>query len=111
MTGALAGAVVAGAAWGWFEAGWVRLATRRVTIPGLPSELEGLRIMHLSDFHLGLPSRGADAARRAVRWAIERQPELTRDLRHQLGPRPRPSRGEPLDHLPIAAEHGDLHAA
>jgi predicted MPP superfamily phosphohydrolase len=77
VAGALAGAAVVGAAWGWFEAGWVRLATRRVAIPRLPPELEGLRIVHLSDFHLGLPSRGARAAHRAVRWTIERQPDLT----------------------------------
>ena len=31
--------------------------------PGLPAELDGLRIAHLSDFHLGAPSRGARAVR------------------------------------------------
>jgi len=77
VAGVLAGAAVAGAAWGWFEAGWVRLATRRVAIPGLPPQLEGLRIMHLSDFHLGIPSQGSQAARRAVAWVAERQPDLT----------------------------------
>jgi predicted MPP superfamily phosphohydrolase len=44
---------------------------------GLPRELEGLRIAHLSDFHLGLPSRGARAVERAVEWTEERQPDLT----------------------------------
>jgi predicted MPP superfamily phosphohydrolase len=42
----------------------------------LPSELEGVRIAHLSDFHLGLPSRGARAVERAVDWVRERKPDL-----------------------------------
>ena len=45
-------------------------------VPGLPAELEGLRIAHLSDFHLGLPSRGSAAVERAVDWVEERQPDL-----------------------------------
>jgi uncharacterized protein len=47
-----------------------------VPLPGLPPELDGLRIAHLSDFHLGVPSRGARAVERAVRWVQERQPDL-----------------------------------
>ena len=62
--------------WGWFEAGWVRLRVRDVAIPGLPPELDGLRIAHLSDFHLGMPSRGVRAVERAVDWVSERQPDL-----------------------------------
>jgi len=62
--------------WGWFEAGWVRLRVREVAIPGLPPELDGLRIAHLSDFHLGIPSRGVHAVERAVEWVAERQPDL-----------------------------------
>ncbi len=46
-------------------------------LPGLPDELEGVRIAHLSDFHLGLPSRGARAVERAVEWVAERRPDLT----------------------------------
>lgn len=73
------GAVVpaAGAvAWGHFEAGWVKLETLDCPIEGLPRELEGLRIAHLSDFHLGFPSRGTRAVERAVDWAVEREPDL-----------------------------------
>jgi len=33
----------------------VRLRVREVVLPGLPPELDGLRIAHLSDFHLGTP--------------------------------------------------------
>jgi predicted MPP superfamily phosphohydrolase len=70
-------AAAAALAWGWFEAGWVRLRELRCPVPGLPSELEGLRIAHLSDLHLGVPSRGVHAAERAVDWVEERQPDLT----------------------------------
>jgi predicted MPP superfamily phosphohydrolase len=64
------------AAYAWFEAGWVRLRVRELTLPGLPAELDGLRIAHLSDFHLGVPSRGRRAVERAVDWVAERQPDL-----------------------------------
>jgi predicted MPP superfamily phosphohydrolase len=55
----------------------VRLETRDVALDGLPDELRGLRIAHLSDFHLGVPGRGAHAVERAVEWVEERQPDLT----------------------------------
>jgi predicted MPP superfamily phosphohydrolase len=54
----------------------VRLRVREVAIPGLPPELDGLRIAHLSDFHLGMPSRGVHAVERAVEWVAERKPDL-----------------------------------
>jgi predicted MPP superfamily phosphohydrolase len=60
----------------WFEAGWVRLRVRELRVPGLPAELDGLRIAHLSDLHLGVPSRGVRAVRRAFDWVAERQPDL-----------------------------------
>jgi len=63
--------------WAWFEAGWVRLETLEVPLEGLPNELAGLRIAHLSDFHLGVPGRGAVAVARAVDWVEERRPDLT----------------------------------
>jgi len=75
--GALGTVGLAAAAWGQFEAGWVRLRTLEVPLPGLPAELSGLRIVHLSDFHLGFPSRGEHAVQRAVRWAAAREPDLT----------------------------------
>ncbi len=75
--GALFGALAAGGlAWGWFEAGWVRLEELRVRLPGLPAELEGLRVAHLSDFHLGVPSRGRVAVERAVEWVEAGRPDL-----------------------------------
>ena len=83
MLAALGGLAAAGLAWGHFEAGWVRLARRPVGIPGLPDELAGLRIAHLSDFHLGIPSRGTRAVERAAEWVAESAPDivcLTGDL-------------------------------
>jgi hypothetical protein len=68
----------AGAALGWglIEASWVRLRELEVALPGLPPELDGLRIVHLSDFHFGVPSPGVGATWQAAVWARERQPDL-----------------------------------
>jgi predicted MPP superfamily phosphohydrolase len=65
-----------GLAWGLYEAGWVRFAELELPLAGLPPELVGLRIAHLSDFHLGVPSPGTRAVERAVDWVVERQPDL-----------------------------------
>ena len=64
------------AAWAWFEAGWLRKRVLDVRLAGVPAELDGLRIAHLSDLHLGVPSRGRRAVREAVDWVVERQPDL-----------------------------------
>jgi uncharacterized protein len=45
-------------------------------VPGLAPELDGVRVAHLSDFHLGIPSRGALAVERAVDWVAARRPDL-----------------------------------
>ena len=71
--GALALALLA---YGWFEAGWLRTRVLDVPVDGLPAELDGLRIAHLSDFHLGPPSRGSVAVRNAAAWVRERRPDL-----------------------------------
>ena len=71
-----AGASAAALGWGAFEAGWVRLRVRDLVVPGLPPELDGLRVGHLSDFHLGIPSAGAYAVARGVEWTAERRPDL-----------------------------------
>ena len=42
----------------------------------MPPELDGLRIAHLSDLHLGVPSRGRRAVQDAVDWVLERKPDL-----------------------------------
>jgi uncharacterized protein len=79
-------------AWGWFEAGWLRSRVLDVDVPGLAPELEGLRIAHLSDLHLGSLGRGKTACRTAAGWVAGRRPDLvcvTGDLVSRR-------RGEPL---------------
>lgn len=73
---AVASSVLAGIAWGWCEAGWVRLRPLACPVDGLDDALSGLRIAHLSDFHLGLPSRGRRAVERGVEWTAARRPDL-----------------------------------
>jgi len=80
-------AAVAALAWGWFEAGWLRTRIVEVELD-VPPELDGLRVAHLSDFHLGVPSRGRLATEAAVAWVESRRPDLvcvTGDLVSRAG--------------------------
>ena len=94
----LVAAVLAYAA---FEAGWLRKRVLEVPIDGLPPVLDGLRVAHLSDFHLGAPlSRGNRASAQAVDWVAARRPDLvcvTGDLVSQ--PRGEPRLRELLSRL------------
>jgi predicted MPP superfamily phosphohydrolase len=63
-----------------------------LALPGLPPELDGLRIVHLSDFHFGVPSPGIGATWQAAVWAREREPDLVA-LTGDLLTNPR---GEPM---------------
>ena len=54
----------------------MRLEELPVGLPGLANELAGLRIAHLSDFHLGVPSPGTKAVERAAAWVTQRDPDL-----------------------------------
>jgi uncharacterized protein len=72
----LAVAASAAVAWAWFEAGWLRRRVVEVELTGVPAELDGVRIAHLSDLHLGVPSRGRRAVMDAVDWVIDRKPDL-----------------------------------
>ena len=79
MTSILAGVVLVALvllAWGWFEAGWLHKRVLEVELEGVPAALDGLRIAHLSDLHLGAPSRGQRAVEEAVAWVAERKPDL-----------------------------------
>jgi len=76
LLGILVVAALALLAYGIFEAGWLRCRVLDVRVEGLPESLDGLRIAHLSDFHLGVPSRGRVATERAVAWVAERRPDL-----------------------------------
>jgi uncharacterized protein len=70
------GAAAALVAYGWFEAGWLRRRVLEIEIEGLPQELDGIRVAHLSDLHLGALSRGNGAVEKAVAWVAERKPDL-----------------------------------
>jgi predicted MPP superfamily phosphohydrolase len=85
----LGGFALAGMGWGWFEAGWVRFRRIELPVPGVTGQV---RIVHLSDFHLGIPSRGARAVARAVDWAADQSPDLV-CITGDLVSRPR---GEPV---------------
>jgi uncharacterized protein len=66
---AVAAAAAAGLAWMLFEAQWVELHELDVPVDGLPTELDGFAILHLSDFHLGTFSFSGRTLRKAVDWA------------------------------------------
>jgi uncharacterized protein len=71
--GAVGGTV---AAYALFESQWVECNEVEVRLDGIPSELDGLRVAHLSDFHLGTMSLNARAATRAVEWTRRRDPDV-----------------------------------
>ncbi len=73
---AVAVAAAAALAWGLFEAQWVELSEREAPVRGLPAELDGLRVLHLSDFHLGTVSLNGHTLRKAVDWATARDLDL-----------------------------------
>ena len=50
-----------------FEAQWLKLRKRRLPLKGLPEELEGLRLLHISDLHGGAPGPGGRAIAKLVR--------------------------------------------
>jgi uncharacterized protein len=73
-------ALVAGggllAAWGLYEAQWLERREQRVPVAALPPELEGLTILHLSDFHAGTPSLNLRTMREAVAYGVSCQPDM-----------------------------------
>jgi uncharacterized protein len=76
---ALSALVAAGgalAAWGLFESQWLETRVEDVPVAGLPPELDGLTILHLSDFHAGNPSLNLRTMRMAVSFGVEQQPDM-----------------------------------
>jgi predicted MPP superfamily phosphohydrolase len=73
---ALAGGAGALAAWGLFESQWVEQRYLDVPVAGLPPALDGLSILHLSDFHAGSPSLNLRAMRKAVAFGVQEQPDM-----------------------------------
>jgi predicted MPP superfamily phosphohydrolase len=79
----ISAAAAAGLGWSLFEAQWVEFIEIDVPLKRLPRELDGFRIVHLSDFHLGTVSLNARTLNRAVSWARKQEPDvvaLTGDL-------------------------------
>ena len=69
---AAAGTTAAGVlGWSLFESQWVELRDLEVPLYGLPPELDGLTLVHLSDIHHGTLSFNGRTLRKAVRWANE----------------------------------------
>jgi uncharacterized protein len=73
---AVAAVAAAVLAWGLFEAQWVDLVERDLLVRGLHPDLDGLRVLHISDFHLGTVSLNGRALRKAVDWAARRDLDL-----------------------------------
>jgi predicted MPP superfamily phosphohydrolase len=80
-----------GAAWSLFESQWLQFNHRDVRIDGLPGELDGFRILHLSDLHLGTVSFNGRVVERAVAWASHQEFDLVAVTGDLLSRR----RGEP----------------
>jgi len=74
--GVLGAAAAALAAWSLFEAQWVEEVELEVPVAGLHPDLDGLRILHLSDFHLGTLSLNGRALGKALDWADSRAYDL-----------------------------------
>jgi predicted MPP superfamily phosphohydrolase len=87
-----------------FEAQWLRLRKRKLPVPGLPSTLEGFRILHISDLHAGAPGPGARAVAKLVKASRRADADLVlftgdmTDKKKDLGP-----------HLPLLAEIGSRY--
>jgi uncharacterized protein len=68
------------------EPRWLRVERWTVRIPNLPPAWEGLRIVHLTDFQVGMWLQDRSLARRAVETAVALRPDavfLTGDFVHQ----------------------------
>lgn len=50
-----------------FEAQWLRLRRRRLELPGLPPQLDGLKLLHISDLHAGAPGPAGRAIGKLIK--------------------------------------------
>lgn len=55
---------------------WLRVSRLRVRVPHLPDEWRGVRISHLSDFHVGAPGLPLDHLHRARGVALAFEPDI-----------------------------------
>lgn len=67
--GLLSAVILAAAGFSYmlFEAQWLRLRRRRLELPGLPPELEGLKLLHISDLHAGAPGPAGRAIGKLIK--------------------------------------------
>lgn len=72
--GGLGAAFVAYA--GGIERRWLDVTHYTVVMPGMPPEWEGVRVVHLTDLHLGIGGAPYPMLDRAVRAAIDLKPDL-----------------------------------
>src|SRR5437763_9122553 len=63
-------------AWGVFESQWLQARRLSVPVADLPAALDGLSILHLSDFHAGTPSLNQRTLRKAVAFGVQEQPDM-----------------------------------
>lgn len=59
-----------------FEAQWLAAREHALPVPGLPAELVGLSILHISDVHGEQPGLNLWTLRKAIRWAAHKRPDL-----------------------------------
>jgi hypothetical protein len=71
----VAGATVAGTCYGFFEAGWIRVAEQTLPLPRLPLAFQGTRIAFLTDIHHG-PYTDISYVQNIVRTTNLLQPDL-----------------------------------
>ncbi len=76
VVAAVVAIAAAGLAWALFEAQWVELSERDLPVGDLHPDLDGLRVLHISDFHLGTFSLNGRALRKTVDWATRRDLDL-----------------------------------
>ncbi|MBX6343111.1 MAG: metallophosphoesterase, partial [Thermomicrobiaceae bacterium] len=58
------------------EPNWLRLRRWRVHVPGLPADLDGVRVVFLTDFHVKGPGRNAAITQRALDVALRARPDV-----------------------------------
>ena len=55
---------------------WLRVTRLTVSVPGLPDQWSGVRVAHLSDFHLGAKGMTSDHLHEARRVSLEFNPDI-----------------------------------
>jgi uncharacterized protein len=76
LASGLAASAAGLAAWGLWEAQWLETNVREVPVHGLAHSLDGLGVLHLSDFHAGMPSLNMRTLRAAVDFGVSMNPDL-----------------------------------